>query len=134
MRITILAAVLLSLTFAATTRAEESMQSVTLETTIGAGPDQQVAKLYETSWTKLWQITLRNGKTLAAHVAKERVTIHCVSGKGTLVIGESRIDLVPGVVVPLDANVSHAVESNPAISILVTRFMPEAVVADEHEH
>lgn len=39
-------------------------------------------------------------------------------------IGEERIALKPGVVVPLEANVAHAVESNPAVSVLVTRFLP----------
>jgi quercetin dioxygenase-like cupin family protein len=134
MRTTILAGLLLSLSLAPMMTAEEPMKAVTLEMTIAEGQDQQVAKLFENSWTKLWQITLRNGKTLAAHVAKEQVTIHCISGSGVLVVGEERIELKPGVIVPLEANISHAVESTPAVSILVTRFMPAIPVADEHEH
>ena len=137
MRNTILAGLLLSLSLAPMMTAEEPMKAVTLETTIAeeAGVnDQQVAKLFENSWTKLWQITLRNGKTLAAHMAKEQVTIQCISGSGVLVVGEERIELKPGVIVPLEANISHAVESKPAVSILVTRFMPAIPVADEHEH
>lgn len=109
------------------------MKSVSMTTTIGEGSDQEVAKLYENAWTKLVQITLRNGKTLAGHSAKEPVTIQCVSGEGVLVIGEERVALKPGVVVPLEANVAHAVEAKPAVSVLVTRFLP-ATANSEHRH
>lgn len=130
-----LAAILLTLlAVAPITGAEDSMKAITLETAIGDGKDQQVAKLYETTWTKLWQITLRNGKPLAAHVAKEAVTIHCLSGKGVLIAGDERVELHPGVVVALEPNVTHAIESNPAVSVLVTRFLPPAATPDEHEH
>jgi quercetin dioxygenase-like cupin family protein len=103
--------------------AEEPMQ-VHLATTIGEGPDQEVKKVYQGAWTQLMQITLRNGKPLATHQAKEAVTIQCISGEGTLVVdGGSRIALTPGVVVLLEPNVAHAVESAPAVSVLVTRFL-----------
>lgn len=96
--------------------------AIAIALTIGEGPDQEVTKLYETEWTKLVQITLRNGKTLATHSAKEAVTIQCVSGEGVLVAGEERIALKPGVIVPLEPNVPHSVEAKPALSLLVTRF------------
>jgi quercetin dioxygenase-like cupin family protein len=105
--------------------ADEPLQSVSMPTVIGEGTDQEVTKLYESPWTRLVQITLRNGKTLATHKAAEPVTIQCVSGKGTLKVGETRIALEPGVIVPLEPNVAHAVESSPAVSVLVTRFLPK---------
>ena len=99
------------------------MQFVTMETGVGEGPDQQVVKLHENAWTRLAQVTLRNGKTLAPHTAKEAVTIQCVSGSGVLVVGEERIPLATGVIVPLEPGVLHAVEAKPAVSLLVTRFL-----------
>ncbi len=103
--------------------AEETMQ-VQLAITIGEGADQEVKKLHQGAWTQLVQITLRNGKPLTTHQAKEAVTIQCVSGEGTLVVdGVERIALTPGVVVLLEPNVAHAVESAPEVSVLVTRFL-----------
>ena len=130
---TLLAAIVLSFFAGVSASAEEPMQSVTMSTAIGSGSDQEVVKLYENAWTKLVQITLRNGKTLAGHSAKEPVTIQCVSGEGVLVVGTERIALKAGVVVPLDANVQHAVESTPAVSVLVTRFLSGAT-SSEHKH
>lgn len=100
------------------------MKSVAMTTAIGEGSDQEVTKLYENQWTKLVQITLRNGKTLAEHKAAEPVTIQCVSGEGVLVVGEERVALKAGVIVLLESNVAHSVESKPAVSVLVTRFLP----------
>lgn len=110
---------------AVTAGADQNMNQTALKTTIGEGPDQQVEKLYENKWTKLVQITLRNGKTLARHTAKEAITIQCVSGEGVLVLGDNtRVPLAPGVIVAVEPEVSHEVESKPAVSILVTRFLP----------
>lgn len=131
---TILAAVVLCLTLGPWMAAEDTMQSVAMTTAIGEGSDQEVVKLYENPWTKLVQITLRNGKALAAHSAKEAVTIQCVSGDGVLVVGEERIPLTPGVIVPVEPNVVHAVESKPAVSVLVTRFLPPSSAGAEHQH
>ena len=131
---TILATVVLSLFLTAGLAAEEPMQHVTMTTTIGDGPNQSVEKLHENEWTKLVQITIRNGATLAKHAAKEPVTIQCVSGSGTLVIGETRIPLTAGVIVPLEPNVEHAVESSPAVSVLVTRFLTPGAKAEVHHH
>jgi quercetin dioxygenase-like cupin family protein len=131
----ILAVVVLSLFSAIGAIAEEPMNHAVLQTTIGEGPNQSVDKLWENAFTKLVQITLRNGAVLAKHTAKEPITIQCVSGEGTLVLGETRIALKPGIVVPLEPNVEHAVESSPAVSVLVTRFLPAAGAAkDEHAH
>jgi quercetin dioxygenase-like cupin family protein len=131
----VLAGVVLSIFLASGAIAEEKMKSVAMATAIGEGSDQEVVKLYESSWTKLVQITLRNGKTLSSHSAKEAVTIQCISGQGVLVLGEERIAITPGVIVPLEPNVPHAVEAKPAVSVLVTRFLSATVgKGDEHPH
>ena len=119
----VLVTIVLSLFVGLASHAEETMNSVAMTTAIGEGSDQELTKLYENQWTKLVQITLRNGKTLAAHKAAEPVTIQCVSGQGVLVVGDERIELKQGVVVVLEPNVGHAVESKPAVSVLVTRFL-----------
>ena len=121
MRLT-MAAILLGALLAIPIAAEETMQ-VQLATTIGEGPDQEVKKLHQGAWTQLMQITLRNGKPLTTHQAKEAITIQCVSGEGVLVVGGQRIALTPGVIVPVEPNVPHAVEAKPAVSVLVTRFL-----------
>ncbi len=130
----LLATIVLSLFVGPGTHAEETMNPVALTTTIGEGSEQEVTKVYENAWTKLVQITLRHGKTLANHTAPEAITIHCVSGEGVLVLGEKRIALTPGVIVPLEPNVPHAVESKPAVSVLVTRFVTKAAPEAEHHH
>ena len=130
---TLLAAIVLSLLTGLSAGAEEAMKSVSMTTAIGSGSDQEVVKLYENAWTKLVQITLRNNKTLASHSAAEPVTIQCVSGEGVLVVGGERIALKAGVVVPLEANVPHAVESSPAVSVLVTRFL-SGPASSGHKH
>lgn len=129
-----LASILLSLLLGLGAAAEETMKSVAMATTIGEGSDQEVTKLYESPWTKLVQITLRNGKTLSAHSAKEAITIQCVSGEGTLVLGDERIALTPGVIVPLEPNVQHAVETKSAVSVLVTRFSATTAAPAGHSH
>ena len=126
MRTAALAAILLAMSAASPMRAEETMKTMTIATAIQAGEEQEVVKVYETTWTRILQITLRNGKTLSAHTAKEPVTIHCISGEGVLVVGEQRIELKAGVIVALEPNVTHAVEAKPAVSLLVTRFLPAA--------
>jgi quercetin dioxygenase-like cupin family protein len=124
MRTAALATILLAMLAASSLGAEETMKTMTIATAIQAGEEQEVVKVYETTWTRILQITLRNGKTLSAHAAKEPVTIHCISGEGVLVVGEERIDMKAGVIVALEPNVTHAVEAKPAVSLLVTRFLP----------
>jgi quercetin dioxygenase-like cupin family protein len=122
----LVATILLAMVAASCVAAEETMKTMTIATGIGAGEDQEVVKVYETTWTRILQIHLRNGKTLSAHTAKEPVTIHCTSGEGVLVVGDQRIELKVGVIVALEPNVTHAVEAKPAVSLLVTRFLPAA--------
>jgi quercetin dioxygenase-like cupin family protein len=123
MRTNLVATILLLVAIAPLRAAEGTMKSVTVQTVIREGEDQEVVKVFESTWTRILQITLRNGKTLSSHAAKEPVTIHCISGEGVLVLGEERITLRPGVMVPLEADVIHAVEAKPAVSLLVTRFL-----------
>ena len=102
---------------------EKIMQALTLATTIGPGADKHVEKLFEGPGRRLVQITLRNNAVLAAHQAAVPITIQCLAGQGTLkVAGAEALTLTPGTLVTIEPNVVHAVEAQPAVSILLTQF------------
>jgi quercetin dioxygenase-like cupin family protein len=73
---------------------------------------------------KLVLIALRGGAIMAAHKALHPITIHCLEGSGALRIGDAAVELAPGTIVPLDAEVVHAVEGGPDLTLLVTMFRP----------
>jgi quercetin dioxygenase-like cupin family protein len=71
---------------------------------------------------KVVRITLRNNDILDDHSTKTPLLIYCVQGDGILRVGGSEVALSPGILVPLDANVVHAVEARPALTLLLTLF------------
>ncbi|UQA61180.1 hypothetical protein [Polyangium aurulentum] len=73
---------------------------------------------------KLVLIALRGGALMAAHKALHPITIHCLEGAGELRIGDQSVDLAPGTIVPLDAEVVHEVLGKPDLTLLVTMFRP----------
>jgi quercetin dioxygenase-like cupin family protein len=73
---------------------------------------------------KLVLIALRQGALMAAHKAMHPITIHCLEGAGVLGIGDQSVELTPGTVVPLDAEVVHEVLGKPDVTLLVTMFRP----------
>ena len=136
-KVGVLAAACAMFTMAAVAASGGEMKQIEVETAIGEGTDQQVDKLYENQWTRLVQITLRNGKTLESHSAKEAVTIHCVAGEGTLVLPDRGVSMKPGVIVPLEPNIPHSVQTGESVSVLVTRFLKETSGEkrpEEHKH
>ncbi len=100
------------------------MKTLNLKTEIGEGKDKQVDVLFEGPRRKIVQITLRNNGVLESHQAVEPITIQCVAGKGTLTVGEEKksLALVPGVLVTIEPNTVHEIKSQPAVSILLTKF------------
>lgn len=96
-----------------------------LATTIGEGPDKQIEPLFSGPGRKLVAITLRNNAILESHKAAVPVSIHCVAGSGALALEgtEGEVDLVPGVLVTLEANRIHAVRARGAVSLLLTQFL-----------
>jgi quercetin dioxygenase-like cupin family protein len=100
------------------------LQILKLLTTIGAGNDKQVDKLFEGPHRKVIQITLRNNAVLAKHQAATPITIQCMAGKGSLPVEgvAEAVALTPGVLVTIEANVGHEVRAEPEVSILVTFF------------
>ena len=103
------------------------MQVVTLQTTIGAGPDKQIDLLFAGPRRKLVQITLRNNAVLGAHKASVPITIQCVAGRGTLSAGGGEeeptlLQLTPGTLLTLEPNHVHEITAQPAVSILLSQF------------
>lgn len=96
--------------------------SLSLDIDFAAEPPRDVKTLLADERRKLVLITLRRGAVLAAHKALHPITIHAVEGEGELRVGEERIPLTRGVVVPLDAEVMHEVEARPDLAVLVTMF------------
>jgi quercetin dioxygenase-like cupin family protein len=74
-------------------------------------------------------IQLRRGGLLADHAARVPITIQALAGKGRLRLGSQEHELIPGVLVPVDAQVIHNVQGDPDIAILVTFFRQ----ADPHD-
>jgi len=99
------------------------------ETEIGDGKDKEVKMLFKGDRRKIVQLTLRNEMRLEQHSVKEPFILQCIAGKGELIIGDGEtaesIELLPGTLVTVEANVLHDVVSQPAISILLIRLPKE---------
>jgi len=100
------------------------MQVLQLQIAIGIGKDKQVDPLFDGPRRKLVQITLRNNAMLNAHKSAVPITIQCIAGGGTLTAGDAAesVGLTPGVLLTIEANVSHEIRANSAVSILLTQF------------
>jgi quercetin dioxygenase-like cupin family protein len=88
----------------------------------GTGKDREIQVLLADSWRKLVLIRLRQRALLADHSARFPITIQTVAGKGVLRVGDEAHELIPGVLVPVDASVVHNVQADPDVAILVTFF------------
>jgi quercetin dioxygenase-like cupin family protein len=99
---------------------------------IGVGKDREVQVLLADQWRKVVLIRLRRGALLADHSARVPITIQTLAGKGRLRLGSQEYVLIPGVLVPVDAQVIHNVQGDPDIAILVT-FFRQADPQDEND-
>ena len=99
------------------------------ETEIGDGKDKEVKMLFKGERRKIVLLTLRNDMQLDQHSVKEPFILQCIAGKGELIIDDGEtaesIELLPGTLVTVEANVLHDVVSQPAISILLIRLPKE---------
>ncbi|MBK7379088.1 MAG: hypothetical protein IPJ03_08785 [Ignavibacteriales bacterium] len=107
----------------------ESYKVIDVTNEIADGKEKEVNLLFEGERRKIVQLTLRNGKNLEGHSAKEPIVIHCVAGEGELIIKNdeesSTIKLLPGTFVTVEANVVHDVVGKPSVSIVLIRFLEE---------
>ena len=99
---------------------------------IATGKDREVQVLLADRWRKLVLIQLRHGGLLADHSARFPMTIQTLAGKGILRLGSQEQVLVPGVLVPVDAQVIHNVQGDPDVAILIT-FFRQPGLQDEND-
>jgi len=94
---------------------------------IADGKEKEVNLLFEGERRKIVQLTLRNGKNLEGHSAKEPIVIQCVAGEGELIINNAEdsntIKLLPGTFVTVESNIMHDVIGKPSVSIVLIRFL-----------
>ncbi len=107
----------------------ESYKVIDVTNEISDGKEKEVNVLFEGERRKIVQLTLRNGKNLEGHSAKEPIVIQCVAGEGELIIKNAdesnTIELLPGTFVTVEANVVHDVIGKPSVSIVLIRFLEE---------
>lgn len=60
-----------------------------------------------------------------AQTAPEPITIQCLAGKGTMLVGDpgEPVELIPGVLVTINPGGLQEIRAQPGVSILLTRFM-----------
>jgi quercetin dioxygenase-like cupin family protein len=107
----------------------ETYKVIDLTSEIADGKEKEVNVLFEGERRKIVQLTLRNGKNLEGHSAKEPILIQCVAGEGELIVKNAdesnTIKLLPGTFVTVEANVVHDVAGKPSVSIVLIRFLEE---------
>jgi quercetin dioxygenase-like cupin family protein len=86
------------------------------------GKPKEIEVLLADPYRKVVRVILRHKEVFDDHSTKVPLLIFCLQGTGTLRVGSEEIPLTPGVLVPLDAGVIHAVEAEPAVALLLTLF------------
>lgn len=81
--------------------------------------------LFNGSRRKIAQLTLNDGKSLGSHTVAMPFMVYCISGEGELILGENykTVELKPGSMVTVEADIPHDVVAKPDLSILVIRFL-----------
>ncbi len=102
--------------------ADENPRAIVLSDALKGEGSKEIRTVFADERRKLVLIALREGALLAAHKAIHPITIHCLEGEGELGIGEERVELKRGVIVPLDPHVMHEVLAKPSVTLLVTMF------------
>lgn len=90
------------------------------------GGEKEANVLYADGKTKLVNLILRKNKVLPAHKASVPVIIQCIGGVAELMLengtGIKKIDLLPGTMITLEANVQHSIVAKPSVSLLLFRL------------
>ncbi len=103
---------------------EKNMKILPVKTAIGEGGKKEVTVLFKGSRRTIVQITLRDEGVLAAHTAKEPITIHCITGSGMMFVGTERdsVPLSPSTIVTLDPELLHEIVGTPSVSVILSKF------------
>ena len=91
----------------------------------GSLKDMEVSQLFDGAFRKLVEVRLRNGAVLAKHMAKEPITVFCLSGTGVFRAGmnlQDSHDLRAGTLITLDGGIEHEVAAEPDLHLIVTKF------------
>ncbi len=64
---------------------------------------------------------------MGMHTEKNAFWVLATAGKGKLIMGENKetVDLKPGILVTVKPGIPHDVIADPALSILVVKFLDE---------
>lgn len=84
-----------------------------------------VGQIFKGDSRRLVEIVLRDGATLAKHMADVPITVLCLAGTGRFYAGPELSESLPisaGTLLTLGANIEHEVVGEPAVHILVSKF------------
>lgn len=86
--------------------------------------------LFNGSRRKIEQLKLNDGKSLGSHTVTMPFIVFCVAGEGELILGENdkTVELKPGSMVTVEADMPHDVVTKPDLSIVVIRFMNDRAI------
>lgn len=85
-----------------------------------------IEHLFDGTRRKISHVNMMNGKSLGEHSVKMPFVIFCTSGDGELVFADDKkVNLKPGNLITIEANVSHEVIAKPKLSFLLIRFMKD---------
>ncbi|MBZ0178461.1 MAG: hypothetical protein K8F36_04140 [Melioribacteraceae bacterium] len=90
------------------------------------GKELNIENLFEGTRRKISHVNMANGKCLGEHSVKMPFVIFCTSGEGVLVFAnDTKVNLKPGSLITIEANVTHDVIAKPKLSFLLIRFMKD---------
>lgn len=88
------------------------------------GKELNIEHLFDGTRRKISHVNMTNGKSLGEHSVKMPFVIFCTSGEGELVFkNDNKVNLKPGSMITIEANISHDVIAKPDLSFLLIRFM-----------
>ncbi|MDZ7764427.1 MAG: hypothetical protein U5K00_08375 [Melioribacteraceae bacterium] len=86
--------------------------------------------MFNGSRRKIVQLTLNDGKSLGSHTVTMPFMVYCVAGEGELILGknEKNIELKPGKMVTVEADIPHDVIGKLDLSVVVIRFLNDRTI------
>ena len=97
-----------------------------LNANAGFENDKQVTELFKGAFRRIVEVRLQNGAVLSRHKADVPITVFCLSGSGIFTAGkdlEDSQELRAGTLITVEAGIEHEVTADPALHIIVTKFM-----------
>lgn len=95
---------------------------------ISAEKDKEVREIFSGSRRRIIEIKLQNNAILPKHKAIEPITVFCLAGSGTFRAGKDlkeEMKLQTGTFLTLEAEVEHEIIAEPAIKLLVTKYLQD---------